>query len=295
MTDSGDNQLDYLFSEPFAVFDVETTGLEPFLDEIVSFSAVLYDPSSQSITNEMDTLIAPRNPEKLLDKQGGLSAYDINGIHPNDLAGQPSFENVIDKIDEFLADQVWVGWNVAFDVNFLDASCEQYGFDEIPYTDVVCAMRLVTGRRAKLTTIAETAGISIKGAHNSLNDVRMTLEVLKLARAGVIDPVSTSCKELRKAKAKEQAEQKQNVTIVSTCLAGLKFAITGTMSVSRYEIELLVLSHSGQVSKSVSGKTNYLVVGEKPGSKINRAIEKGVRVINEQQFRSMIDSPATPT
>ncbi len=295
MTDSRENALSRLFSEPFVVFDVETTGLEPYFDEIVSFSALLYDPSAQSVSGNIDTLIAPRFPEKLLVKEGKFSAYDINGIHPNDLVGKPSFEDVVDEIDKFLADQVWVGWNVNFDVEFLDASCAQRGYEEIPYLDVICAMRLVTGRRAKLTAIAQSAGISIEGAHNSLTDVKMTLEILKLAHAGVINPILASSKSTKKELARKKAERKRNVTIVSTSLNGLKFVITGSMSVSREEIEFLVMSHSGQITKSVSGKTNYLVVGDRPGSKINRAIEKGVRIINEEQLHSLINNPETIT
>ncbi|MDE2775932.1 MAG: exonuclease domain-containing protein [Chloroflexota bacterium] len=297
MTNSWADTLSELFKEPFVVFDVETTGLDPYFDEIVSFSAVLYDPSTGSISSKMDTLIAPRFPEKLLMKQGAKSAYDINGIHPNDLVGKPSFENVFEEIAKFLEDRVWVCWNIDFDSEFIDASCEQRGYEYIQAEGAVCAMRLVTGgQRAKLTTIAESADISIEGAHNSLNDVIMTLEVLKLAHAGVIRPITTAERqkakaERQKAKAKKRAERKRNVTIESASLKGLNFVVTGTMSVSREEIELLILSHSGQVAKNVSGKTNYLVVGEKPGSKINRAIERGVRIINEEQLRAMINSP----
>lgn len=290
MTNSWSDTLSELFKEPFVVFDVETTGLDPYFDEIVSFSAALYDPATESISSKMDTLIAPRFPEKLLMKQGAKSAYEINGIHPNDLVGKPSFENVFEEIANLLKDRVWVCWNIDFDSGFIDASCEQRGYECIQAEGTVCAMRLVTrGQRARLTTIAESAGISIEGAHNSLNDVIMTLEVLKLAHAGVIKPITTA--ERQKAKAKKRAERKRNVTIVSTSFKALNFVVTGTMSVSREEIELFVLSHSGRVAKNVSGKTNYLVVGEKPGSKINRAIEKGVRIINEEQLRAMINRP----
>lgn len=65
-------------------------------------------------------------------------------------------------------------------------------------------------------------------------------------------------------------------------LAGLSFVITGTLSsVSRKEAEQKIRSLGGRASFSVSKNTTYLVVGENPGSKLKKAKELGVRIIDE--------------
>jgi DNA ligase (NAD+) len=64
-------------------------------------------------------------------------------------------------------------------------------------------------------------------------------------------------------------------------LAGLTFVITGTHATSRKELTALIESHGGRVTGSVSRSTSYLVAGTEPGSKLERAGELGVPVIDE--------------
>jgi replication factor C subunit 1 len=81
-------------------------------------------------------------------------------------------------------------------------------------------------------------------------------------------------------------------------LEDLKVVVTGVMAsgVSREQIEDLVLTHGGKISKSVSGKTNLLVVGSVledgraicEGRKHCDAVEKGVRIVTEEVFLEMI-------
>ncbi len=72
-------------------------------------------------------------------------------------------------------------------------------------------------------------------------------------------------------------------------LAGLTFVITGTLpTMSREQATELIQAHGGKVTGSVSSKTNYLVVGENPGSKLEKAQKLGVRVIDEATLRQMV-------
>lgn len=69
------------------------------------------------------------------------------------------------------------------------------------------------------------------------------------------------------------------------CL-GLNFVITGFFSsFKRNEISELIEKEGGKVSGSVSKKTNYLICGEAPGSKLEKAKELGVKVLNEEEFK----------
>jgi DNA ligase (NAD+) len=74
-------------------------------------------------------------------------------------------------------------------------------------------------------------------------------------------------------------------------LAGLTFVITGTLpGMSRDDAKGLIEANGGKVTGSVSSKTSYLVVGDKPGSKLAKAQALGVPVLDEAALRSMVAS-----
>ena len=65
--------------------------------------------------------------------------------------------------------------------------------------------------------------------------------------------------------------------------------ISGNFSISRDDMKALIVAHGGKNSGSVSGKTAYLLAGEKPGpEKIKKAETLGVEIIDESTFRSII-------
>ncbi len=75
----------------------------------------------------------------------------------------------------------------------------------------------------------------------------------------------------------------------SDSLSGLTFVLTGTLpTLSREQAEALIKSHGGKVSGSVSKKTSYVLMGESPGSKAEKARQLGVPIIDEATFLAMI-------
>lgn len=76
----------------------------------------------------------------------------------------------------------------------------------------------------------------------------------------------------------------------SDALAGKSIVISGNFSVSRDEMKRLIETNGGKYSSSVSGKTDFLLAGSKPGpEKIRKAEELGVRIIGEDEFMNMIN------
>ncbi|OHB98637.1 MAG: DNA ligase (NAD(+)) LigA [Planctomycetes bacterium RIFCSPLOWO2_12_38_17] len=72
-------------------------------------------------------------------------------------------------------------------------------------------------------------------------------------------------------------------------VSGKTFVVTGTLQkYSRKEAETLIKSLGGRILSSVSKKTDYLVVGEDPGSKLDKAKELNVHVLDENDFKEMI-------
>lgn len=194
--------LPIMLSPDAVVFDIETTGLHKSRDEIVSFAA-----KSPAAENVVQTLIMPKRPQQLLRKDSeGKCAFDINGIHPDDLVGSPTFEEAYPQIRQTLEYKYWICWNAEFDVEFLDEICDRRNVERIPRVGVRCAMELLSPlaglrgqrrggierlvisedaddryRRQKLSSLAKRMGIDTRQAHEAAADVTMTIEIIQWA------------------------------------------------------------------------------------------------------------------
>lgn len=76
---------------------------------------------------------------------------------------------------------------------------------------------------------------------------------------------------------------------VSDKFKNLTFVITGTLSKPRSDYEAIIKSMGGKVSSSVSKKTSYVLCGENPGSKFDKATSLGVIIIDENSFKDMVN------
>jgi DNA ligase (NAD+) len=77
---------------------------------------------------------------------------------------------------------------------------------------------------------------------------------------------------------------------LSEALEGKTFVITGTLpTFSRDQAKELIEAHGGKVTDSVSKKTSYLVLGESPGSKYDKAKSLGVKIIGEEELRKLCE------
>ena len=75
----------------------------------------------------------------------------------------------------------------------------------------------------------------------------------------------------------------------SEVLKGMTIVISGNFSIPRDEMKALIVANGGKSSGSISGKTTYLLAGEKAGpEKLKKAESLGVRVISEREFREEI-------
>lgn len=74
----------------------------------------------------------------------------------------------------------------------------------------------------------------------------------------------------------------------SDAFDGLTFVITGTLpTFSRDDAKDFIESHGGKVTDSVSKKTSYLVLGEAPGSKFEKAKALGVKIVGEEELKKL--------
>jgi len=81
-----------------------------------------------------------------------------------------------------------------------------------------------------------------------------------------------------------------NASPLAQILEGITFVITGSLeSLSRSEAKELIQKFGGRASSFVSPKTDYLVAGDKAGSKLQTAQKLSIKILNEKEFIDMID------
>ncbi|MGQ9572177.1 MAG: NAD-dependent DNA ligase LigA [Dehalococcoidia bacterium] len=122
----------------------------------------------------------------------------------------------------------------------------------------------------ELTAIPTVGPRIAESVHQYFRDANNLQVIEKLRRAGV-------------RMAEEAAAP------VEGPLAGLTFVITGTLaSMPRSKAEELIGELGGSTSDSVTKKTDYLVVGESPGSKLQKAEQYGTKLLNEEEFLELL-------
>ncbi len=99
------------------------------------------------------------------------------------------------------------------------------------------------------------------------------LEMLKKMRESGVEVASPD-------NSKAAAEEK---------LRGLTFVLTGELeNFTRDEVKDIIRKNGGSVSSSAGLKTNYVLAGKNPGSKYEKALKSGIRIINEEEFEKML-------
>lgn len=80
-----------------------------------------------------------------------------------------------------------------------------------------------------------------------------------------------------------------NTPLITTAITGKTFVVTGTLpTLKRDEAKAMIQKAGGKVTDSVSKKTNYLVVGEDAGSKLEKAQSLGVTLLSEAEFLQLL-------
>ena len=94
---------------------------------------------------------------------------------------------------------------------------------------------------------------------------------------------------LRQAGVKMELDEEEEEFEEDESFIDKRFVFTGGLeSLSRKEAKELVTKRGGRVTSSVSSKTSYVVVGQNPGSKYDKAQELGITILNEEDFKDLL-------
>lgn len=163
-----------LHEVPFAVLDVETTGLHPELGDAICEIAVLRVQDGQ-VREEYETLVDPGRPIS-------ADAYAVNQISSELLRGAPPFSQIADEVLGRLEGAAAVAHNAPFDLSFLAAALEELHIPVLsnPVVDTLALARNRYGfPRNNLHSIASDLGIVIPRRHRALGDALATWRVLE--------------------------------------------------------------------------------------------------------------------
>lgn len=157
----------------YTVFDTETTGLTPGIDEIVSIGAL-------RMVN--GRLLRQEVFEQLVDPQRAIpvTASAIHGITDEMVRGQPPASVVLPHFFEFTAGTVLLGHNLAFDMRMFQEKEDETGvrFDHAVLDTLLLSAVLHPEEEShSLETIADRLGVKALGRHTALGDAIMTGEV----------------------------------------------------------------------------------------------------------------------
>lgn len=160
--------------------------------------------------------------------------------------------------------------------------------------------RMLTG--LSMRHVGETVAELLADAFGNI-DVLMNASVEQLSRINGIGPVlaesihkffhtsanRATIEDLRAQKVKLTQDAKPKPASGAADLTGKTFVITGTLTkYGRDDIERIIKDLGGKAAGSVSKKTDYVVAGEKAGSKLDKARELGVPVLTEDDFEKLI-------
>jgi len=179
---------DYCFTgfDQAVVIDVETTGLEPDEDRIVTIAAIKADFAEAARTGQMhgDYFDSRVNPGRGIPP----AASKVHGIEDHHVADAESFADIAQRLRDFIGDLPIVGHNIQFDKRFLNAEFKRAGVKALGKTKSYCTQQRTnehlgyTGQGWRKVSLNEAADLlSVPGRkgshHDAMEDAKLALQV----------------------------------------------------------------------------------------------------------------------
>ena len=215
--------------------------------------------------------LGPALIEQLVDKKVIKDYADIYSLKFDDLVplermGEKSAQNLIDAIEE----------SKIRDLHLL-----------------ICALGILNIGSHAAEVLSKHFGTLDTLMKASVEELEEIFEIGNIMAESIVGFFSNShtqdvINKLKAAGVNLNATHKEANTVSD--LAGKSFVVTGTLNgYTRKEIEDIIKKLGGKVSSTVSGKTDFLIAGESPGSKFEKAEELGTAILNKEEFEKLIN------
>lgn len=288
-----------MFPEDYTVIDIETTGYDPKWDEIIELAALRV--RGGNVVDSFQTLVRPTH-----DIDDFIA--DLTGITNRELLTAPFIAQALPGYLEFIGDDVVVGHNAHFDVNFIYDAAERFCGSTFK-NDIVDTMRLARHilpdlSSHSLTSVSNALGVVRQGEHRALVDCETTCSVLDaLRKTGYVFHANSRGYRVHYTTKAADITAEAGLAQPDNPLYGKVCVFTGVLSITRKDAMQAVANIGGICADSVTKKTNYLILGNndycasiKDGksSKQKRAEElilKGqdLQILSEAVFFEYID------
>lgn len=249
------------FPKDYIVIDIETTGLLPYCDEIIEVAAIKI--KNNKIIDTFESLV---KPELEIDK----FVEELTGITNEDLKSAPSIIDVLPSYLDFIGDNILIGHNINFDINFLyDNSIDVLNKPlNNNFVDTLRIARklLKNLEHHRLDDLCDFYNIEKRNLHRSLNDCLLTQKIYLSLIEDIsnIEVFKDSFKRKNFSKAIKAKDiisdfsevDKDNYIYKKFCV------ITGKLEkMTRKEAMQVIANIGGHNQDSITKKTNYLILG----------------------------------
>ena len=256
---------------------------------------ILIDLETQSFEVESGiyevAAIAVENGE-IVDKLYLAIVEDESLIHQGFGLGFEEISTNIEIISEFKTflnkyNYPLVAHNGSFDRKFLI----YYNWidEDHPFYDSIRAIKYKNPKifSYSLEHLIDFFDIDNKKLHHSMNDVLILHEILNIVKPDIWIPIGVQNKK-SKSHSSKLTNLKIDFEVVKNLFVGKNIVFTGKDPYTRNElIELAKKCGADVSSNNITKKTNLLVVGEKPGSKLQKANDKGIEIMDMSDFFEM--------
>ncbi len=161
-----------LAEEEFVVFDLETTGLSPTVNEIIEIGAVKI--KNGRIIGSFSRIVRPQNAIP-------AEVQRLTGILPEMIDGADGIEMVLPQFMEFVGSAVLVAHNAQFDTGFIRVNLTRTARKELenPVVDTLSLARALLPKlkNHKLKNLAEEFGVALERHHRAVDDAHATAEI----------------------------------------------------------------------------------------------------------------------
>lgn len=300
----GKSTIDLLSN--YIIFDIETTGLDSSYDEVIEIGAIKV--KNNKIVSKFNSLVKPKNE---------IDEYitELTGITNEMVKDAPTIEEILPDFMNYIGNDILIGHNVNFDINFIYDNLYRNKFDVLT-NDFIDTMRI--SRKLlpelphhRLIDLAKYFKIDSTNNHRSLKDCEITMNVyenlkeIALQKYDNVDEFKNAFKKHKKEGLRAKDIVSTNTEFDADNLFYDKYvAITGTLEkMQRKEAMQIIVDLGGHCEDNVTKKTNYLILGNNDynpilrGKKSSKLIKaetlklegKDIEIISENVFYDIID------
>ncbi|HEX9027291.1 MAG TPA: BRCT domain-containing protein [Clostridium sp.] len=270
--------------ENFIIVDIETPFSFSPKDGIREVAAIVVE--DYEVVDELHLAIINNEDEYKKGYGSGLDSIEENEIL------REEFKALISKYKYPI-----VAHNASFDRNFLNY-WNWVDTDQKFYCSMNTIKAIEKLDSYKLVDLLNHYNIKDGQTHTAMQDVLDLLELLKVVKPKKWSKLGASSNEGKIKRNYEVDKEKREEdkarlelakeNIIENILDNKSIVFTGETLKSRVELSELAIQYGGLVKGSVSKKTDIVVVGENPGSKLTKAQELGIEILSEDEFLEFI-------